>query len=92
MFVYEGGYIGFLYLYGALQCPMEVIHGRRSLWHNILSAGTIGYIGVSRHLLGIPFVDPYTFYRYPNLSPGIVGFATYGAIGGFFGALSGKRL
>ena len=87
-----GSNIGFIYLYNALQCPMEVIHGRRSLWHNILSAGTLGYIGVSRGLLGVPFVHTYTFYRYPSLSPGIFAFATYGALGGFFGAFSGKNL
>ena len=71
---------------------MEAIHGRQSLLHNILSAGTIGYVGVSRGWLGIPLIDPYTFYRYPSLRPGAVSFAIYGAMGGAFGALGGKRL
>ena len=88
----SGRYVGFLYLYRALQCPMEAIHGRQSLLHNILSSATIGYVGVTRGWLGIPFVDQYIFYRYPSLRPGTVGFVVYGAIGGAFGALSGKKL
>lgn len=88
----KGKYIGFLYIYNALQCPMEAIHGRQSLWHNILSAGTIGYVGFSRGWLGIPFIHPYTFYKYQYLNPGVVCFAVYGAIGGAFGAIAGKSV
>jgi len=87
-----GRYIGAIYVYNILQCPLEAIHGRESLWHNMIASGTIGYVGVTRGLLGIPFVDVYTFYRYPQLRPGLVAFGVYGAMGGVFGALGGKRL
>ena len=44
----------FLYTYLALQCPMEAIHGKRSLLHCTLSGGIIGYIGCQRKMLGMP--------------------------------------
>jgi len=91
-FTCAGRYIGAIYVYNILQCPLEAIHGRESLWHNMIASGTIGYVGVTRGLLGIPFVDVYTFYRYPQLRPGLVAFGVYGAMGGVFGALGGKRL
>jgi len=87
-----GMYMSTIYAYHVLQCPMEAISGRPSLLHNVLSAGTIGAVGVSMGRVGIPFVDPYTLYRYPSLSPSIVGFAVYGACAGGLAALQGKRL
>jgi hypothetical protein len=72
--------IGGLYCYNILQCPMEAIHGRHSAWHNALSGAILGYVGVSRRMLGIPFVDPYFFYRYPQLSPPVVGATVYGGL------------
>jgi hypothetical protein len=87
-----GRYIGLLYVYNAAQCPMEAIHGRKSLWHNIIASGSLGYIGVSRGLTGIPFVNPYALSQYPYIRPSMIGFAVYGAMGGAFGSLGGKRL
>ena len=85
--------MGCIYLYNALQCPMEAIHGRKSLLHNVGSAGMIGYIGHRAGLIGIPFVDVALFYRYPGLSPSIVSAAVYGTIAGTIaGALGGKPL
>lgn len=79
-----------LYLYNAMQCPMEAIHGRQSAWHNVLSAGLIGYVGVGTGRLGVPFVDHYFFYRYPQVSPAMAGFAVYGGIGALFATFGGK--
>jgi hypothetical protein len=69
---------------------MEEIHGRRSALHNALSGGIIGYIGVSTNRIGIPFVDPYTFYRYPFMSPGMTAFVVYGGMGFGLALLGGK--
>lgn len=82
----------FIYLYHALQCPFEVIHGRRSLIHNGISGGILGYIGVSQNRIGIPFVGSELFWKYPSLRPATVGAVMYGGIGMFFGALGGKQL
>jgi H+/Cl- antiporter ClcA len=50
---------------------------------NAASAGTLGYLGVSRGIVGIPFVNPYQamYFRYPAL----LGAAVYG---GLFGCLA----
>ena len=85
-------YVGGVYAYNILQCPMEAIHGRQSLLHNFLSAGTIGYLGVNRGFLGVPFVDYTFYYRNPQLSPGVVGFVVYGGLAGVFAMLQGKRI
>lgn len=77
-------------MYNVMQCPMEAIHGRRSAYHNILSGAILGHVGVSRGILGIPFVDGHLFYRYPQLSPPLVGAAVYGGIAGLFVTLGGK--
>ena len=53
--------IGFLYAYGALQCPMEALTGRQSWTHNALSGGILGYLAYERGLTGIPFNLEYTF-------------------------------
>ena len=44
----------FIYTFFTLQCPMEAIHGRRSLLHSTLSGGIIGYVGSQRNLIGMP--------------------------------------
>ena len=86
-----GNYAGFLYVYHIMRCPMEAIHGKSSLWHNVLSGGILGYVGVHTRRIGIPFVNPMIFYQYPNLSPPIVGSVVYGTIAGIFaGVLGGK--
>ena len=84
--------IGGLYVYNILQCPMEAVHGKASLLHNVAAGGLLGYIGVRHHFLGIPFVDGYFFMRYPQASPPLVGFAVYGGIAGLLASLSGKAL
>ncbi len=88
-----GTYMGGIYVYSAMQCPMEAISGRRSWMHNVISGGTMGYLGVSSGRLGIPFINTTTFfYRYPQASPPMVAFAVYGGMGGFLAALGGKPL
>jgi hypothetical protein len=85
--------IGGLYVYNILQCPMEGIHGRESSLHNAASGAILGYIGVASRQLGIPFLDPYFFMRYPQLSQPLAGAAVYGAITfAFAAALGGKPI
>ena len=43
--------IGGLYVYSVLQCPMEAVHGRPSLLHNGIAAGTLGMVGVQAGVL-----------------------------------------
>lgn len=81
---------GFVYTYGALQCPMEAIHGRQSLLHNALSGATIGYLGVNAGMLGIFNLE---HMLYSNRIPLPLGGAlVYGAAAAALGAFSGKRL
>ena len=81
---------GVIYAYNVLQCPMEAIHGRKSLIHNFMAGGILGYTAVVKNIAGIPFVDSSFFIRYPQMTPPIMGALVYGAMGGAFGALSGK--
>ena len=60
--------IGGLYVYNALQCPMEAIQGRPSLLHNGLAAGAMGTAGVSSGMMGVPFVPPHVLYS-PRYNP-----------------------
>ena len=71
---------------------MEAIHGRQSVLHNAAGGALLGYIGVSTHKVGIPFVDQNIFWRYPGLRPPMVGAAVYGAMAGAFGLLGGKSI
>ena len=57
---------------------------------NVVAAGTMGYVGVSRGLLGVPFVNPYHLYTFRN--PAIIGGAVYGAIGGAMALFEGKTM
>jgi hypothetical protein len=77
-------------MYNAVQCPMEAIHGRPSLWHNVISAGTLGYLGVRSGRIGVPFVSPYAAYRY-GLKPEIMAFGVYGGMAGLFAGLLGGK-
>mmetsp|Transcript_1235 Transcript_1235/g.1946 ORF Transcript_1235/g.1946 Transcript_1235/m.1946 type:complete len:135 (+) Transcript_1235:142-546(+) len=86
-----GTYMAGLYAYNAIQCPMEAIHKRQSLLHNVLSGGLLGYLGVSSGRVGIPFLDPTTIYR-SNIRPELIAFAVYGGMAGAFAAFGGKRL
>ena len=63
----------FFFGYHAIQCPMKIIHGRESAWHDVAAGGLIGYIGVSRGYLGVPFVNPY--FVYGSRNPGLIGAA-----------------
>jgi hypothetical protein len=84
--------MGGLYCYMALICPMEAISGRQSAIHNGLSAGMIGYIGVSIRLLGVPFVSPYYFLSNPNgPSPPVMGAAVYGGMALLLSSLLGGK-
>lgn len=71
---------------------MEAIHGRPSLWHNIISAGTIGYIGVRTGRFGVPFVNNPRMLQYQyGIRPEVVAFGVYGGIAGALaGVLGGK--
>ena len=81
----------FIYSYHVLQCPMEAIHQRKSLLHNFAAGGILGYVGVMKRIIGIPFVDSLFFIRYPQMTPPIMGALVYGAMGGAFGAIGGKQ-
>ena len=83
--------IGGLYVYSALQCPMEAIQGRPSLLHNGAAAGTIGAIGVQAGFLGVPFVPPHVLYS-PRYNPLAIAFAVYGGLAMTVGSLSGKPI
>eukprot|EP00545_Synedropsis_sp_CCMP1620_P014454 CAMPEP_0119003568 /NCGR_PEP_ID=MMETSP1176-20130426/641_1 /TAXON_ID=265551 /ORGANISM="Synedropsis recta cf, Strain CCMP1620" /LENGTH=140 /DNA_ID=CAMNT_0006955181 /DNA_START=19 /DNA_END=441 /DNA_ORIENTATION=- len=87
-----GRYMGGIYVYNVVQCPMEAIHGRQSLLHNVMAAGMLGYVGVSRGVLGVPFVDPTFTYRYPQVSAPMLAFMIYGGIAGALSAFGGKPL
>ena len=91
LFLYKGTYFGGIYCYHALQCPMEAVHGRPSLWHNIISGGTIGFLGVASGRVGVPFVSVEMIkYRY-GISPPVAAFGIYGTISGLLaGGLGGK--
>eukprot|EP00548_Thalassiothrix_antarctica_P002264 CAMPEP_0194138438 /NCGR_PEP_ID=MMETSP0152-20130528/8220_1 /TAXON_ID=1049557 /ORGANISM="Thalassiothrix antarctica, Strain L6-D1" /LENGTH=109 /DNA_ID=CAMNT_0038835877 /DNA_START=106 /DNA_END=435 /DNA_ORIENTATION=+ len=82
-----GRYMAGIYVYNVSTCPMEAIHGRQSLLHNFLSAGVIGFVGVSRGMLGIPFLQ-----NYHISNPPVAAFFVYGSIASAFSALGGKRL
>ena len=84
-----GFYSGGLYAYHAMICPMEAIHGKRSSLHNVASGATMGYIGVTRGILGVPFVNPYDLHS-GTRNPGLIGAAVYGVIGGALATLGGK--
>ena len=83
--------IGFLYAYGALQCPMEALTGRQSWTHNALSGGILGYLAYERGLTGIPFNLEYTFLaRRIPLPAGAA--LVYGSMGAALAMIAGKRL
>lgn len=85
-------YTTFIYTYHILQCPMEAIHGRSSLLHNVISAGTLGYLGIASGRIGVPFVPHEFFMAYPQVPPPMVGFLVYGIMAGAFAGFGGKSL
>lgn len=84
-------YFGGLYVYNILQCPMEAVHGRTSGYHNILSGAICGYVGVKSGKIGVPFVDPYFFYRNPQISPPMAGAIVYGGLAGVMSSVLGNK-
>jgi hypothetical protein len=86
-----GRYFGVLYLYNAVQCPMEAASGRPSLWHNIVSAGALGYVGVRTGRVGVPFVNTYQIRYQLGWSPEVVAFAVYGGMAGILAGLLGGK-
>ena len=69
---------------------MEAIHGRKSLIHNFMAGGILGYIAVAKNITGVPFADSSFFMIYPQITPPMMGAIVFGAMGGAFGALGGK--
>jgi len=89
-----GTYFGGIYLYHALQCPMEAFHGRPSLWHNVISGGSIGLMGVASGRLSIPFIgnNAQQIYYKTGLTPPLLAFGVYGTLSGILaGVLGNKR-
>jgi len=72
---------------------MEGIHGRTSLWHNIISGGTIGFFGYTSGRLGIPFIgNPELIFYKTGIPPYILAFTVYGTLSGLLaGGLGNKR-
>lgn len=79
--------VGFLFAYHAIQCPLEELHGRRSLLHNGIAGGVLGYAGIQSGHLGVPFghMLPPAMYR---MRPAVVGAIVYGGLASALGALS----
>ncbi|KAL7553816.1 hypothetical protein ACHAWF_017153 [Thalassiosira exigua] len=86
-----GVYTGSLVTYHALMCPMEVIHGKQSAWHNVAAAGSLGFLGVSSGKLGVPFLSPYLLMSFRPPAPAFIGATVYGAMGGCLAAFGGKQ-
>jgi hypothetical protein len=88
-----GTYIGTIYLYYALQCPMEAIHGKSSAIHNGVSAGMISFIALHRQMMGVPFIPAHTLMVMPPLTANILGSTIYGAMAFLMAAtLGGKSI
>ena len=83
--------IGFLYLYSALQCPLEQLHGRKSSIHNFIAAACLGGTGVAMRKIGVPFVPPHTVF-YGPVPPAVVGGVVYGCLGFGLASVMGKRI
>ena len=71
-------------------CSLETVSGRRSSIHNGIAGATLGYIGVQKGKIGIPGVDSYFFYRYPRISPPMMGAVVYGSTCWILAAMFGK--
>ena len=83
--------IGFLYAYGALQCPLEALTGRHSWSHNALAGGILGYVAYERRVVGIPFNLEHNFRaRRVPLPAGAA--LVYGSMGAVLAMIAGKPL
>lgn len=83
--------VGFIFAYGALQCPMEALHGRRSLAHNFLSGATLGYVGVASGSIGVPFNLEYPLLVRRIPLP-VGGALVYGGLAALLAGFQGKKL
>jgi hypothetical protein len=88
-----GTAIGTIYLYYALQCPMEAVHGRASSLHNGLSAFTMSYIALSQQWIGVPFVPSYYLMNIPFFTRTLLGSSIYGSMAFVLASVwGGKRV
>mmetsp|Transcript_14679 Transcript_14679/g.17751 ORF Transcript_14679/g.17751 Transcript_14679/m.17751 type:complete len:139 (-) Transcript_14679:76-492(-) len=83
-----------IYTYGALQCPMEAIHGRQSALHNYAAGGILGHIAVEKGWLSIPFPNSRPVYQLMSkgVSRPAVGGLMYGGFLGTIAVVMGKPL
>ena len=84
----------FIYSFFVLQCPMEALHGRRSLLHSTLSGGILGYIGFRSNLVSMPqnlYME--VLARTNGRVRGAAAVSVfYASAATFMGLFSGKRL
>ena len=83
--------VGFLYAFGALICPMEELHQRRSLAHNFISGATLGYLAVAGGHIGIPFGFE-TAFIVQRIPLPLGGALVYGGIAAAIAGFQGKSL
>lgn len=57
---------------------------------NVVAGASFGYIGVSRGVLGVPFMNPYQLMAFRN--PALIGAAVYGVLAGGLATLGGKSI
>lgn len=86
-----GTAMGTVYLYYALQCPMEAVHGRSSSLHNGLSAFTMSYIALSQQWIGVPFVPPYLLMDLPFFARTLLGSSIYGTMAFALASIWGQK-
>jgi hypothetical protein len=84
-------YSASLYCYNILVCSMEMIHKKRSSLHNVLSAGTLGYLGTSSGYVTPPFYHTMAS-SFPRMSPASMSFLAYGGLAFIFATAAGKPL
>mmetsp|Transcript_1957 Transcript_1957/g.2769 ORF Transcript_1957/g.2769 Transcript_1957/m.2769 type:complete len:139 (-) Transcript_1957:71-487(-) len=88
-----GVYSGFLISYNSLKCGLEGLHGRRIALHDGIAGAVVGYIGVERRMIGIPFAENLVYFFHRGVRPSVVGAGVYGLMGIVLGgALAGKPL
>lgn len=84
--------VGFIYMYSALQCPMEALHGRRSVLHNAVAGGSLGFAGVQSGIVGVPFMSVYAAAAMPRGRLAATGALVYGGCAAALASFGGKRL
>jgi hypothetical protein len=86
-----GSSVGVVYVYYAIQCPMEAIHNKESYIHNGISAFTLSYIGLAQQRIGVPLISAYTIYQLPLLARNILGASIYSCMAMTFAAFYGHK-